>query len=255
MAVTDVFPQYLKKELSIVDSTNIWVEKALQTTNLPEGSVIYTLNQTAGIGQQSNKWESEPGKNLTLTTVLYPSFLPASEQFNLTIIISLATCWTIDHFLENSETKIKWPNDIYYNNQKLAGILIKNNIIGTTINQTIAGVGLNINQTHFQHAPNAISLKNISGNSFQVYEVLSQWHTLLAEAYKILKDNKHQLMNMYYSRMYLKDIEADYMINSSKIRAVISGVDEYGQLILKDSNRVVHICGIKEVKFPHLKSI
>lgn len=252
MTDSNVFPGYIVKVLSKIDSTNLYVEKTLQSTHLPEGSVVYTLNQTAGIGQQNNKWESEPGKNLTFTTVLYPTFLPASQQFNLTIIVSLATCWTIDHFLLSTETKIKWPNDIYYNHLKLAGILIKNNVLGANLSQTVAGVGVNINQTHFRYAPNATSLKIITGKSFQVEDVLSKWHHFLALAYQILKNEKHLLLEMYYSRMYLKGVEAHFKLQNSSIRAIIKGVDEFGQLILEDSEKSLHICGIKEVEFPHL---
>ncbi len=250
MTTANIFPDYTITELPETGSTNIYVENLLKTSDVAEGSVIFTLNQTAGIGQQENKWESEAGKNLTLTTVLYPKFLHASEQFFLTIITSLATCSVLDFFLKNKDSRIKWPNDIFYHHRKVAGILIKNSVLGTSIDQTIVGVGLNVNQTHFHSAPNASSLKIISNVTYDIEDVLSKWHTFFANYYSLLKNDSSGLLNLYYSRMYLKDVFAMYEIANQKVEACITGVDEYGQLLLEGRNGKNYVCGLKEIVFP-----
>lgn len=250
MDILNVFPEPIMFEVPEVDSTNMYTEKRIGNTFFPEGSVIYTNNQTAGIGQGENKWESEPYKNLIATIVLNPVFLNPADQFFLTIVVSLATCDTIDYFLENTDTLIKWPNDIYCGHRKIAGILIKNFISGSNISATIAGLGLNVNQIEFQSAPMATSLKLLSGKDYDIKSVLTKWHTLLANYYHTLKQDKISLRNLYLSKMYLKDQFADFLINNTRVSATIIGIDQHGQLELIDFAGTKYTCGLKEIVFP-----
>lgn len=252
MSEMPIFPNYSFTELSEVTSTNTYVENLLKNTHLAEGSVVYTLNQTAGRGLENNRWESEPGKNLTATIVLYPEFLDASYQFYLTIILSLSTCDTVNYFIGNEESCIKWPNDIYHNVRKIAGILVKNEVMGKGISKTIAGIGLNVNQTHFKEAPNATSLKLITNTDIKVQDVLSKWHETVARYYHQLQNNAEDMMEQYLSRMYLKGKEAEYLIRGEKVYATITGVDPYGRLLLETRNGKQFVCSLKEVVFPVL---
>ena len=129
------------KELT---STNDQAFMLLKTINPVEGTVIYADFQKAGRGQKDNKWESEKGKNLLLSIILYPTSIRPEDQFYLSMAVSLGICDFIDSFFPGS--KIKWPNDIYINDDKIAGILIENSVMGETIESTIAGIGININQ-------------------------------------------------------------------------------------------------------------
>lgn len=244
------FPESIVFEIPELDSTNKYVENIIGNASLPEGSVIFTYNQTSGIGQGENKWESEPYKNLNATVVLKPVFLNPADQFYLTIVVSLATCDTIDFFLGNTNTLIKWPNDIYCGHRKIAGILIKNFISGSNISNTIAGLGLNINQTEFKNAPIATSLKLLGGLEYDIKSVLTKWHILLAQYYSKLKKDKSTLRNLYLSRMYLKDQYVDFLINNTKVSASIKGIDLHGQLELTDSSGTKYTCGLKEIIFP-----
>lgn len=250
MADLLIFPNYTITELPEVDSTNTYVENLLKNTDLPEGSVVYTKRQTAGKGLENNRWESEPDKNLTTTIILKPDFLDASYQFYLTIILSLSASDTINHFIQKPESCIKWPNDIYHKDHKIAGILVKNQVMGNTISKTIAGLGLNINQTQFKEAPNATSLKLITGKDFTIEEVLSKWHTIFAEYYMQLQTDAGTLMNQYLQRMYLRGMEAEYLVRGTKMFATITGVDGYGRLLMETKNGKQFICGLKEVIFP-----
>lgn len=245
-----LFAESILYEIPEVDSTNKYVESIIGNTSIPEGSIIFTHNQTSGIGQGENKWESEPYKNLNATVVLKPVFLNPADQFYLTMVVSLATCDTVDFFLDDSKTLIKWPNDIYYGHRKIAGILIKNFISGSNISNTIAGLGLNINQTEFKNAPLAISLKLLGGLDYDIKSVLTKWHVLLAQYYLKLKEDNNTLRDLYLSRMYLKDQYADFLINNTKVSASIKGIDQHGQLELTDSLGIKYTCGLKEIVFP-----
>lgn len=251
MANLQVFPNFILTELPLIDSTNLYTERLLSKEDIPEGSVIYTFNQAAGIGQGENRWESEPYKNLTATVVLRPVFLEASSQFLLTAVISLSVCETIYDFI-TIEPLIKWPNDIYCNNRKIAGILIKNQIMGKSISTTIMGLGLNINQTIFSHAPMATSFKILSGTDYDIKEVLTKWHNNLANYYRLLKTDKKALLNQYLSKLYLKNQFIEYVIKGKNIIAAIEGVDRHGQLVLFDKAGKKYVCGLKEIVFPFL---
>lgn len=252
MDLQRVFPQFILKKLPEVASTNLYVEQLLTNERLPQGSVVYTENQSAGIGHADNKWESEPGKNMTATIILYPGFLQAADQFFITVIASLSVAETVESVLQGTKAEIKWPNDVFIQHRKVAGILIKNFIMGSVVDTSIVGVGLNINQIEFMSAPYATSLKIISGKDFQTNEVLTKWHAKLAEYYDLLKNDRQSLLEIYLSKMYLKDIPADYLIGERIIRATIKGVDRHGLLVLCDENNRKYKCGLKEIVFPAL---
>ena len=134
----------------------------------PHGYTIVATAQDAGRGQRGNSWESEPGANLTFSTLLRPSTLAASRLFELSMLISLAIVDSIDSVLKahGSELRcaIKWPNDIYVGDRKICGILIENRLSGAAIDSVIAGIGINVNQRHFlSDAPNPVSIIQLTG--------------------------------------------------------------------------------------------
>ena len=146
-------------ELPRLTSTNLYAQELLSKSKPSEGTVISTSDQYAGRGQIGSGWESEAHKNITLTFIFYPAFLPIRQQFQLTQAISLGVKDCIEHFVPKN-VKIKWPNDIYINDKKTCGILIQNTLSGAQISSSIIGIGININQTHFQtNPPNPTSFK------------------------------------------------------------------------------------------------
>lgn len=252
MANLQVFPNFILTELPEIDSTNLYAERLLTHEDIPEGSILFTLNQKSGIGQAENKWESEPFKNLTATIILKPVFLEATSQFLLTAVLSLSVCELLKEFIPGVNPMIKWPNDIYCDDRKIAGILIKNHIMGKSISTTIAGLGLNVNQSVFHAAPFATSMKLISGKEYDVKQVLSKWHYFLATYYSKLKTDKKALLDEYLSKLYLKDIFIEFIIRGKSTIARISGVDRHGQLVLYDHTEKKYVCGLKEIVFPFL---
>ena len=233
------------------ESTNIRAAELLLKQSLPEGTIIYTGRQTAGAGLGENKWDSEPGMNITASVLLYPVFLPADEQFKLTMVMSVSICNMLETLDGTLKPQIKWPNDIYLNHRKVAGMLIKNNISGNTISQTIAGIGLNVNQLTFDaRAPLAISLSMITGREYDIMELLTKWHAALGKTYHLLQSGRaHEIEKDYLDRFYRLNQWANYTINDEKVRAKITGIGAYGMLQLKGKDGREFSCGLKEVVF------
>ena len=140
---------YLKE----TESTNKYLNDLCNKQCVGELTTVTTDFQTSGRGQRGNSWESERGQNLMFSFVLYPAFLKARKQFLLSQIISLAIKEELDTHV--SDVSIKWPNDIYWKDKKICGMLIENDLTGTHISRSIAGIGININQEAFTSpAPN-----------------------------------------------------------------------------------------------------
>ncbi|MBW6492046.1 MAG: biotin--[acetyl-CoA-carboxylase] ligase [Lentimicrobium sp.] len=234
-----------------ITSTNTLAEQFLRSEKLPEGTVIYAGEQTDGAGLGDNKWLSNPGMNLTASVILYPSFLPVEDQFALTKLLSVSVCRLIETLDPGLKSEIKWPNDIYVNRRKIAGLLIRNSISGKTISNTVAGLGLNVNQITFgKNAPMAISLSQITGETYDIKHLLTKWHDLLMKSYAELKqEGQEQLNSQYLSKLYLLNKEAQFMINGETLRAVIQGIGLFGKLRLKALDGREFICDLKEVAF------
>ncbi|HPG32601.1 MAG: biotin--[acetyl-CoA-carboxylase] ligase [Lentimicrobiaceae bacterium] len=243
--------------LESVDSTNDYLYSILDNNALPEGSVVYAHTQNQGKGQANNIWESEPGKNLTCSLVLYPEFLKPENQFLLTMVVSLSVCSTIEKLQLPYPAMIKWPNDIYLQDKKVAGILIKNEILGRSISKTIIGIGLNINQLKFSELiPNPTSLKLISGIDYSVNDLLTECHNNLKIWYQKLKNGETEFIEQsYMNRFYLLNEPALFEIKGRRIKAEIKGLAEFGMLHLEGPDKEEYICDLKEIVFiPRPKS-
>ena len=168
------------------DSTNRLLKALLRDQPLPEGTVVRSGYQLAGRGQGSNRWESQKGRNLLCSILLRPIHVAIEEQFILSQMVALAILRSLQEALPEEATafNLKWPNDIYWNNRKLGGILIENSLRGSAITECIIGIGLNINQLQFcSDAPNPVSLRQISGRQHRVMELLKSIHHHLFEYY------------------------------------------------------------------------
>jgi BirA family biotin operon repressor/biotin-[acetyl-CoA-carboxylase] ligase len=239
-------------EVDETESTNRYASELLSTTGLEEGTVISARFQYAGKGAGDNSWESEKGKNLLTSIILKPEFLPLHRQFMLNIIASLGVHDMIAELCENTVVvKIKWPNDIYAGNKKIAGMLVENAIMGDTFMHTILGIGININQGIFvSEAPNPVSLKNITGKEYKLQECLSLLCSMMDKRYMQLKELRYdELMAEYISSLYRRGAEAQYMYKEKIISATIINVSAEGKLILKTLNSELIKCEFKEIEF------
>ncbi len=207
-------------------------------------------NQYAGRGQQQNGWHATPGKNLTFSILLKPNFLPIGTQFDLTRAISLGVIDALRPLL-GDQLKIKWPNDIYYADFKLGGMLIENMIQGGQIKTSVIGIGLNINQESFPpNLPSAISVKQILHADYDLKTLLSDICRDIEAWYLHLKAGKTALIrDTYLSCLYRLNEERVFRAGDAIINGRITGVTENGMLILKDNNNEELKFSLKEIQF------
>ncbi len=220
-----------------VDSTNNFLKSLLSNSKpVPEGTVIMAESQYAGRGQHQNKWHSDPGKNLTFSILLMPSFLPVSQQFDLTRVISLGVYEALKPILGN-KLKIKWPNDIYYADHKLGGILIETHLQGDKFKNAVIGIGLNINQESFEPAAgNAISVKQILHKDYDLQALLSEICGHIEGYYLQLKAGKTSFVrNGYLNRLYWLNEEKEFRSNGAIFTGIIVDVKEEGLLVVQNN--------------------
>ena len=237
--------------LKQVDSTNNHLKELLSNSKpLPEGTVIMADNQYAGRGQQQNGWFASPGKNLTFSLLLKPHFLPLNNQFDLTRVISLGVFDAFQPLL-GAALKIKWPNDIYYNDKKLGGILIENLVQGEKIKNSVVGVGLNINEGDFPDwVPNAISVKQILHGDYDKHFLLSDICRNIEAWYLNLKAGKVELVRKtYLSRLYWLNEQKAFKTGGGLLNGAITNVRDNGLLIVKNNNSRELEFSLKEIEF------
>lgn len=238
--------------LSEVGSTNSYASELLRQIRSPEGTIIYTFNQEQGRGQRGNTWVSEPNKNVALSLILTPSFLHTEEQFLLTKITSLAVADLMAEILKNSDikVKIKWPNDIYAGDQKIAGILIENSISENRIQNSVIGIGLNVNQVKFDRALNATSLKALSNIEFDLKEIIDRLCNFLEARYLQLKTNKRdQLDHSYLQRLYQLEEWKKYSSGDKIFEGKIKSVSPAGKLQLELISSEILEFDLKGIRF------
>ena len=166
-----------------IDSTSTELHRRMSAEELPHGYCISADFQTNGHGQATNHWESEDSKNLLFSLLLRPTVIPASEQFIITELVTLAIINALQDEIRQKIT-IKWPNDIYVGNHKLCGILIENALCGQTIDTCIVGIGININQETFtSNAPNPISLTQLSGRTHDRQAIFDEIYKNILDYY------------------------------------------------------------------------
>ena len=235
--------------LENLPSTNSYCSSLLNKGNLQEGTIIHTNFQKAGRGQTGNTWESEPNKNLLFSIILYPRTIKAGNQFVISKAISLGICDFLERYLH--DVFIKWPNDIYVNNDKIAGILIECSIIRDEIAHVIAGIGLNVNQEKFTASlPNPTSLKIISGRNFDLAELLQLISRDLDRRYKQLFYNKnHEIDEDYVIHLWRYKQWSEFQDSRGTFDGRILSVSDTGRLQIEDRRGRIYEYGFKEVDY------
>ncbi len=233
-----------------VASTNDFLKNTLSNSKpLPEGTVIMAESQFAGRGQQQNRWHSEAGKNLTFSLLLNPSFLPLAKQFDLTRAVSVGIYRALEPLLGN-QLKIKWPNDIYYADGKLGGILIENLVQGSQIKNSVIGIGLNINQDNFPlDVPNAVSIKQILHKDYDLKLLLSEICKNIEAAYLNLKAGSFDAVRKaYIERLYWLNEDKMFKANGLIFGGVIKDVKPNGLLVVHNGIEYLDF-NLKEIEF------
>ena len=229
--------------LDETDSTNQWLRDSEKlTANSEQPRAVIADYQTAGRGCGTNTWESERGKNLLFSMLIYPVEVPAAKQFRISMAISMAILDALEQHI--GDVSIKWPNDIYWRNGKLGGILIENRLQGGCIKDCIIGVGLNVNQETFRSdAPNPVSLKQIHGQETDreqlLRDILARFEAYLSQDLKV----------RYLSRLYRRKGFHPYADKDGVFMAEIIDVEDDGHLLLRDDNGRDRRYAFKEVQF------
>ena len=240
------------EKLKETTSTNDYLARLCKESKAKEFYTVIAESQTKGKGQRGNSWESEAGKNLTFSTVLYPTALEANKQFCLSMLAALACHEALDNYIDGFS--IKWPNDIYWKDKKIGGILIENELEGKYIVQTIIGIGLNINQDVFHSdAPNPVSLKQILGVEVKLQEVLMKVVHGIIGGYRQLETNfdvtLQAISTLYRKHLYRREGLFPYRDAQGDFLAEYQNVELDGHLVLKDEQGTLRRYAFKEVNF------
>jgi BirA family transcriptional regulator, biotin operon repressor / biotin---[acetyl-CoA-carboxylase] ligase len=238
-------------DLPEVASTNDHALALLAKSKPVEGTVISTFCQTAGRGQIGSRWESEPGKNISLSAIFYPDFLDVKDQFLLNVFTSLAVFDFVKNCLPDRPVSIKWPNDIYVGARKIAGILLQNSLINTQIRSTVVGIGININQAEFvTNPPNPTSMRLEADHDFPLPDLVAYLCEFLESRYLQLKAGKIvPLQQDYLHHLYRFRQLAKYQRPSGgPFEGTIIGIDEIGRLKM-DVGGKVEVFDLKEIRF------
>lgn len=232
-----------------IDSTNSCLKQLLLDEKLEEGTVLVTNHQTAGRGQRGNSWEAGKGENLTFSMVLYPHFIPIDKQFILSQLVSLAIKDVLSEY--TSEITIKWPNDIYWREKKIVGILIENTLSENGLENSILGVGVNVNQTVFiSDAPNPISLRQITGKDYDLSFLLEAIQDKILYYYeKVRNGDSNAIIKNYKLNLFRKDGYHLYNDGKKDFLAKIKDIQPTGHLILETESGEERTFAFKEVKY------
>jgi len=222
--------------LDTVDSTNNYAMAKVHAGMASHGMVWFAQEQTAGKGQRGKTWKTEPGKNIAMSLVIQPGHLNATQQFILSAAVALA-CFDFFSGYAGDETKIKWPNDLFWRDRKAGGVLIENVFHGKKWKWAVAGIGININQTIFDRTiKKPVSLKQITGREFNTITLAKELYGRLMKEIDGLDTNSDQVLMELYNKQLFKLNEKIILIKGNeKIETSIKGVNPQGRLLTVDS--------------------
>jgi BirA family biotin operon repressor/biotin-[acetyl-CoA-carboxylase] ligase len=217
-------------KLNSTDSTNSYLKRLMLERTLEDFSVVVANNQTNGRGQRGSVWLSDKGKNLTFSVLkINPSTGPRN-QFMLNILVSLSIVKALESF-NVPKLSIKWPNDIFVNDKKIAGVLIENSIREKKLQKSIVGIGINANN-NCSDIESATSLKEVLNADIGMKELLSSLCQELEKYYLLFRNDKNQIQDLYHSYLYKKDCLVNFTKEDYQFSAIVKEVDDFGRLIL-----------------------
>jgi len=220
-------------ELQQVESTNNYATGLVHAGMAQSGTVVFAHHQTNGKGQRHREWVSEGGKNIAMSVIAEPQVLSLSQSF----LLSMATAVAVHRFFTayaGPETKVKWPNDLYWRDRKAGGILIENVVQGSEWKMAVVGIGININQTQFDDLNNkAVSLKQITGKDYDPVALAKELCERLQAAYTLVRKLPMEIAELYRKRLYKLDETVRLKHGSRVFDAVVKDVSTLGELIVE----------------------
>ena len=222
--------------LDTVDSTNNYAMARVHDGLAKHGMMWFANEQTAGKGQRGKTWATEKGKNIAMSLVLEPGKLGFKAPFNLSAAVAI-TCFEFFSNYAGDETKIKWPNDLFWRDRKAGGILIENVFNGKTWKWAIIGIGININQTNFDKFPiPPVSLKAITGKNFNATDLAKELYALLMKKLPEPEINDAaKITGQYNNHLYKINKTVTLKKDGTNFETIIKGVSAQGRLITVDA--------------------
>ena len=235
-------------KLDAIDSTNSYLRQLSVTEAIEDFTVAVANHQTKGRGQMGTQWSSQASKNLMVSVFKDVSFLNLEHHFFISIAVSLSILEALESF-NIKNLKVKWPNDILSENKKIGGILIENVIKQAKINATIIGFGVNVNQTEFDHLPQAASMRLISGRIYELEEVLQTILVKLEQYFKILEQKQFEILKTAYeNQLFRKDKPSTFRDTDGHLfSGYIKGVSNSGNLLIMVEDDIIKEFGLKAV--------
>ena len=234
--------------LKEVDSTNRYLHDCQQ---LPDGQSVLGVAdyQTAGRGQGSNTWESEPGKNLLFSLAIQPKFVPVRRQFLLAEAEALAIKEALDSYTDG--ITLKWPNDVYWQDRKISGTLIETSLSAGAVKRCVFGTGIDVNQREFySDAPNPVSLYQILGHEVPLDELLQKVVNGITANLELLAENQFaDISTRYHAALYRRTGYHKYQDAEGMFEAALVEVEDDGHLVLHDRQGHIRRYAFKEVTF------
>ncbi|HEV2353882.1 MAG TPA: biotin--[acetyl-CoA-carboxylase] ligase [Puia sp.] len=223
-------------ELETVDSTNNYAMAKATSGQAGHGTIYFARHQWAGKGQRGREWTSKPGENIILSAVLEPVAFAPSKAFHLSAAVALACDDLFARYAGAAMTRIKWPNDLYWNDRKAGGILIENKLRGERWAYAIVGIGINVNQTVFPDTvSNPVSLRQITGRAADPMQLARELAVCLEHRFTQLQSNPDAIFASYNLRLYGLGREVTLRAGEQVLRTVVTGVSADGKLLTRDS--------------------
>ena len=219
--------------LPTTDSTNNHAMNQARLGQTSDGMAYFALDQYQGKGQRAKTWTSKPGENIILSVVKDCSGFQLNNQFQLSVAVALA-CYDFFSAYAGDETRIKWPNDLYWRDRKAGGILIENMVKSDQWDKAIIGMGININQTAFDTMEGKpVSLKQITGKTHDPISLAKVLCLHLENRFSMLQNRPfEQLLSFYNEQLYKKDELVQFKRNNIIFQAKVNGVDKDGNLLI-----------------------
>jgi BirA family biotin operon repressor/biotin-[acetyl-CoA-carboxylase] ligase len=235
-------------KLNAIDSTNDYLKQLSKVSTLENFTIVIANEQTKGKGQMGAKWISEPGKNLTMSILISDFKLMSHSIFDLNVTVAVSVLKVLQS-LKIQQCKIKWPNDIMADSKKLGGILIENTFKTDGNITAIVGIGLNLNQTNFEHLPQATSIKCITGDNYSIEKIALLIRESLEDNLKQLEQNQASLWDCYHQNLYKINYPSAFEDKTGKqFMGIIKKVSNEGKLeVVLEDDSIAHF-EIKEIK-------
>jgi BirA family biotin operon repressor/biotin-[acetyl-CoA-carboxylase] ligase len=237
-------------KLDAIDSTNDFLKRLSAVETTKNWTVVVAQSQTAGKGQMGAQWQSESGKNLTMSILVKDTSVKATEIFDVNLAVAVSIIEILQN-LEIADLAIKWPNDIMSDNKKIGGILIENQFKADKQVVSIIGIGLNVNQTNFENLPKASSIANVTNKSFDTDLLMELIVLKIQQNFDfIINKNVDHLWQKFNQNLFKRGSVISYIDkNKKQFDAIIQEVNREGKLILRHTiDDSINSYGLKEIE-------